>query len=287
MMLKGWLIYRQKDAKQNASYIQWFIDESNKQNIDLKLIDRERLSIGMINNQKVITYEQQHINLPDFVVIRTVEPFLNTFFEACHIPTFNPSVVAHLSHHKYLAYDYMNRLNIPMVDTIFIKKEDLSDRLPFPLPFVIKDAHGRSGKHVYLISQHQQWKELLTKLPQGDFIIQSAQVKLGQDLRVFVIGKEIIAAVLRKNRSDFRANFKLGGTAEVYELNSQERSMIEKIINQFDFGLVGIDFLIHEDGQLLFNEIEDVVGSRILSATTSINLLEKYVTHIHHKLTTK
>src|SRR5690625_6839454 len=91
---------------------------------------------------------------------------------------------------------------------------------------------------------------------------------MGKDLRVFVIGKQIIAAVLRVNNNDFRANFKLGGSAFLYHLTIDEVEMINKIINHFDFGLVGIDFLIDKEGNLLFNEIEDVVGSRILSETT-------------------
>lgn len=60
--------------------------------------------------------------------------------------------------------------------------------------------------------------------------------------------------------------------------------MIQKIIDHFDFGLVGIDFLIGHDGELIFNEIEDVVGSRTLSEISDINLLEKYVTFIKTKV---
>jgi len=119
------------------------------------------------------------------------------------------------------------------------------------------------------------------------YFIQSADVMLGKDLRVFVIGKEIIAAVLRVNKNDFRANYKLGGDAILYTLSDKEKKMIQQIIDHFDFGLVGIDFLIGNNGELLFNEIEDVVGSRILSKVSDINLLEKYVTFIKNKISMK
>ena len=52
------------------------------------------------------------------------------------------------------------------------------------------------------------------------------------------------------------------------------------MIESMDFGLVGIDFLFDSEGGLLFNEIEDVVGSRTLSQVSDINLLEKYVSFI-------
>src|SRR5699024_246313 len=97
---------------------------------------------------------------------------------------------------------------------------------------------------------------------QTNYIIQSTQhIQFGKDLRVFVIGKTIIAAVLRENDKDFRANYTRGGTAKLYQLNYNETILIQKIINLFEFDYVGIDFLINKTGQLIFNEIEDVVGS--------------------------
>src|SRR5699024_1645257 len=126
----------------------------------------------------------------------------------------------------------------------------------------------------------EQWNAVKHHLHSNDIVIQDANVKLGKDVRVFVIGEQIIAAVLRKNDDDFRANFKLGGIAQVFTLSDKQINMIRKIINHFNFGLVGIDFFIDHQGELIFNEIEDVVGSRILSATTNINLLEKYITFI-------
>src|SRR5699024_2655550 len=106
------------------------------------------------------------------------------------------------------------------------------------------------------------------------------QSQIGKDLRVFVIGKKIIAAVLRVNNNDLRANFKLGRSAFVYHITIEEVEMINKIINNFDYGLVGIDFLIDIEGNFHFNEIEDMIGSRILSDTTNINLLSEYKSYI-------
>ena len=53
-----------------------------------------------------------------------------------------------------------------------------------------------------------------------------------------------------------------------------------KIVHAFDFGMVGIDFLIGQDGHLYFNEIEDIVGSRTLSHVSDLNILKEYVTYI-------
>ena len=49
----------------------------------------------------------------------------------------------------------------------------------------------------------------------------------------------------------------------------------------FDIGLAGIDFLIGDNGELIFNEVEDVVGARMLyQCVPDINLVGKYLDYI-------
>jgi glutathione synthase/RimK-type ligase-like ATP-grasp enzyme len=101
----------------------------------------------------------------------------------------------------------------------------------------------------------------------------------GRDVRVYVIGKKIIAAMLRVSETDFRSNFCLGGKAEIYNLNEDEKKLINKIISLFDFDFVGIDFVFN-DGKIIFNEIEDVVGSRMLYTHTDIDIAQLFVEYI-------
>lgn len=279
-MLNGWLIYRKEDAATNHSYILWFIEEASKQQIDLELILREDLIIGIENWKKQMKLKKQPITrLPDFAVVRTREPLLNCHLEALGIPVFNPANVSAICNNKAVTHHYISQFNIPMADTFYFPKDLLPDLPPISFPFVLKEVDGHGGKQVYYIENERQWQHSAEKI-QSDTIIQPANVQLGKDLRVFVIGKEIVGAVLRASDKDFRANYTLGGTAAWYELNSGERKLVQKIIESMDFGLVGIDFLFDSEGGLLFNEIEDVVGSRTLSQVSDINLLEKYVSFI-------
>lgn len=280
MMLNGWLIYDRAAAAENKSYIDWFLKEAEKQHIDLKLIYREEISIGIVDKCHEVYVSGEKTATPHFVVIRTIEPILQGHFEACGVSTFNCARTAQICNHKSWTHLEMSKINIPMVTTFFATKDNAPKHSPLPFPVVIKEATGRSGKQVHMVRNEMDWENTLAKLSTNEFLIQAANVKLGRDVRVFVIGKEIIGAVLRKNENDFRANFKLGGKAIPYSLNPQESKMIQKIVDHFDFGLVGIDFLINEQNELIFNEIEDVVGSRILSEVSKINLLEKYVTFI-------
>lgn len=276
----GWLIYNKQDAEMNRSYITWFIDEAKKQQIQLQLIYREEMKIGIQNHQHMLLINNQQPQLPIFAIVRTIEPLLNKHLEYLGIKVFNSSRVAEICNDKAKTHFEIAKMGIPMVDTLFVKSDYLTSTAPMDFPFVIKETTGRGGKQVFFITDKKQWLEFLSSTPKKDYVIQSSDVQLGKDLRTFIVGKEIVGAVLRESNTDFRANYKLGGTASLYELNTTEKAIIEKIISQFDFGMVGIDFLIGKDGQLLFNEIEDVVGSRTLSAVSDINILEKYMTHI-------
>lgn len=280
----GWLIYKKTDAIQNQSYIDWFIEEAEKKDIFLKLIYREHLTIGVINNKLYACYKGKTNPRPEFAVVRTIEPLLNRQLENMGITVFNSSAVSWICNNKALAHQQINLMGIPMVDTIFLTTNQLEEKPPFLFPFVIKESAGRGGQQVYMIKNNTQYKQVKQLISTEELVLQTCNVQLGKDLRVFVIGKEIIGAVLRENQTDFRANFKLGGSAKWYTLSEKETKMVSHIVRSFDFGMVGIDFLFSEDGNLLFNEIEDVVGSRTLSKVSSVNILEKYVAHISKNL---
>lgn len=276
----GWLIYKKVDAEQNKSYINWFIEEAKQQDVELKLVYREDLTIGIVEQNPVVYMNNLKQILPDFIINRSIEPLIQQFFNSFTIPIFNGAETAKIVNNKANTHLEISNLNIPMLPTYFIHGGALPKDIPIGFPAVIKSVAGRGGEEVYFIESEQDWHDIQQQCSTQEYIIQPTNVQLGKDVRVFIIGTEIIAAVLRHNEQDFRANFKLGGKAFPYNLSDSDIKMIERIIHHFDFGLVGIDFLIDHNDHLIFNEIEDVVGSRILSETSDINLLEKYMTFI-------
>src|SRR5690625_1010843 len=96
----GWLIYTEKDAAENKSYIDWFIYEGRQQDVHIELVYREQLHIGIANGKSTILYKEQPISLPQFVIVRAIEPVIQHTFEALSIPTFNHSKIAHIANHK-------------------------------------------------------------------------------------------------------------------------------------------------------------------------------------------
>lgn len=273
----GWLIYNYEDALKNKGYIDWMLDEASKLDLDLHFHFREDLRIGHRFNKLYVEHEMQPISLPDFAIVRTIDPFFTKQLEQLGIPCFNSSFVSEIANDKAKTHQYLSSLGIPMSDTVYCNGRPGADDME--LPFIAKETSGRGGKQVFLIEHADD----LAQLNDGNWIVQKPGL-FGRDIRVFVVGNKVKAAVLRESASSFKANYTLGGSASLYELTASELALVERVMKSFDFGLVGIDFIFAEDGSLMLNEIEDVVGSRTLSALSDMNIVWEYLTFIKESI---
>lgn len=291
----AWLIYYEAGAKINEQYISYYIREGRKLDIDVKLILVEEIEFGICHNAWFIKYQGKVIDNPDFVIMRAIYPLLSKQLEFMGFKVFNNSFVSEICNDKAKTYQYVSRLGIPMVDTSFYQNDQIEKiLLANEGPSIIKAVDGHGGTQVFLwrnskenAVKEQSIVEIKKGIGNSDVVVQPLIEGKHQDLRVYVMGKDIVAAVLRTATSGFKANFSLGGEVKEYELTAEEKRLVEKIIGQFDFGLVGIDFIIGKQGELIFNEIEDVVGARMLYQCTDINLVELYLSFILKQLNIK
>ena len=283
----GLLIYNEERALINKGFIKWFLDEAEKMNIQLEFILKEDLSYGVIKNQLFIYHKGVMLSKPDFVILRNNDPILSRQLERLGINVFNSAFTSEISNHKGRTHQFLANKDIPMLDTLFVARDEFNpSTIPFPYPVVVKEVTGRGGNEVYAATSVQEVRDLLKKVKSNELIIQQMGEVPGRDVRVFVVGGEIIAAILRYCDHDFRANYSLGGEARLYELSEEEKVTVKKIIAQFEhnLGFVGIDFLFAKDGSFIFNEIEDVAGSRTLYANSNINIVKLYLEHIMRKI---
>lgn len=195
-----------------------------------------------------------------FVVNRTNDYRVAQRFEARGIRVLNSSGFSRLANDKQACYDFMAQHGIPVMPTRY--------RTP---PFVKKPKDGHGGQGVVWCDSAADYDESM--------VCQQPASDLGKDLRVWVLGGEVIAAVLRVSETDFRSNFCLGGRAVPYTLSEEETALVKKIIALVKGDYYGIDFVFHH-GNLVFNELEDTVGARMVYATSDIDILERYCDYI-------
>jgi RimK family alpha-L-glutamate ligase len=281
----GWIVYTREESIRNELFINRFLDNAPSFEMDLKLVLVEELVIGIEGNNVILKYNGVQCTPPAFIIMRTIQPILSIHFEEMGSRVFNSASASFLFNHKFKTHQQLAKLEIQMMDTYYTKKHSLLDNeLPLDFPFVIKACHGRGGNQVFKVIDQQELRSCLDNIDEEEIILQEVCPNPGKDLRVFIVGNEVIGAVLRESEIDFRANYSLGGNARFYELNESEKRVIQKILDHFTFDFVGIDFIFDENNSMIFNEIEDVVGSRTLSATSEVDCVMIYFQYIKNTL---
>ena len=239
--MNGLLIYSREEAERNRFAVQKF---------------KDLLGVQLIFEDEV------DFNAPcDFVINRTNNAAIAEKFEQQKIRVFNPAKLTALANDKQKCYEFMQAHGVEIMP--------INHTAP---PLVKKPVGGKGGKGVELILSGE-----IT--PEEGFVYQEPASDLGKDLRVWLIGGKIIAAILRVSKTDFRSNFCLGGKAVPYALSDEEKALIMKIASLIDYDYIGIDFVFNK-GRIVFNEIEDAVGARMVYEKTDIDIISLYCEHI-------
>lgn len=272
MKYKAWLIYDQKGAERNAEFIRMHRETGDCMQVEVSLIITEQISDLSLQFQ---------MEKPDFALVRTIQPELTKQLEDFGIPVFNNSFVAEICNDKGKTLSYVGtQSSVPVIPTQRFINSQLSRELLTYFPdHVVKAVDGHGGSQVF--QTKESWEKIRKGIGGSDFVIQPFIRGPGRDIRFYVIGREIVGAVERQAAGDFRANFSLGGSVRFFSWGEKEKKLVNEICELFSFGLVGIDFMMDKQGNLLLNEIEDVAGARMLyQCQPQTRLLEKYFTFI-------
>ncbi len=264
--MTGWLIYSRESAARNQTFIDFWFEAARKRGV----------SLGLLYTDEILPAQN-----PDFAVVRDMNPVHSAMLESRGIPVFNPAIVSEICNDKWNTYRLAETLGVPFPRTEYIPDPAVMPRHPYP--YVLKSCTGHGGTQVFMVQNDTDAKNASQALAGIPSVLQEPVSDLGKDLRVYVLGKQVIASMLRVSKNDFRSNFCLGGSAVPYILSSREQKIVETFADALPFGLVGIDLIFHH-GKAVFNEIEDVVGCRMLYSMTDIKPVERYLDYILDRL---
>ena len=259
-MLSGLIVYSKEDKQRNAWFIDRCIDSLANKGISLIYVDEDD-ALDCISNQKV-----------DFAIYRGRNYVVLSAIEAKGIRCFNNSETNKIANDKYLTYQYLHKQNIACIPS-FLNQDEVDS-----YPMIMKSVDGHGGEEVFLLKAKEDAN--CYKKPGKTYIYQRYYENKG-DLRLYVLNKKVIGAVLRHNDTDYRSNFSLGGEVEKYQPEEELIKKAIKIATLLNADYIGVDFLKVGD-QWLVNEIEDPVGARMLFKTSGIDvsvLLTDYISN--------
>lgn len=281
MVYRGWLIYNKEDYQKNKVYAQMLIEYGKESGLEIELVLRENLVLGVDGAELVIKQQGQRMEVPYFAINRSRDAQLARQLEYMRCKVFNSSKVSTIANDKGETHQYVNRLGIASVPTLFYNKTYMKlEECIKAYPVVIKSVAGHGGEEVYKANNLEEAQRALRQIKADTLLIQQVCSRVGVDIRVFVIGNQIVGAIKRSSQEDFRSNYCLGGQASPYELTKKEQDKVYTILAHLDCDFVGIDFMLDAEGEFVFNEIEDAVGSRTLYQYTKVDSASLYIEHI-------
>ena len=105
----------------------------------------------------------------------------------------------------------------------------------------------------------------------------------GQDLRLFVMGDEVMG-IVRRNEDDWRTNVSRGGTAEPVTVTDAMREQALTAAGALGAELAGVDFLDGRDGNRYALEVNAVPGWRALGKALNIDVAHRLLGYIRSRL---
>jgi len=233
---------------------------------------------------------------PDFVVFLDKDILLANFLKNSGIPVFNDPDVIETCDNKAIQYLELSKQGIAMPETIIAPKvypnftikdsgyyEQVLERLG--LPMVIKEGHGSFGMKVYLIETEEQFYEKTDELRGIDYVFQEfIATSRGRDIRVNIVGDEIVAAMHRQSETDFRANITNGGVATVIELTDQQKALAIQAAHAVGAEFAGVDLLFGDNEEPLVCEVNAAAHIRNIYNVTGINVADAMIAYILRKL---
>ncbi|WP_440055124.1 30S ribosomal protein S6--L-glutamate ligase [Pseudoalteromonas sp. T1lg65] len=179
-------------------------------------------------------------------------------FEMMGVYPLNESVAITRSRDKLRSLQLLSRKGVGMPITGFASKpDDVKDLLEMVggAPVVIKLLEGTQGIGVVLAETRKAAESVIEAfmgLKANIMVQEYIKEAGGADIRCFVIGDKVIAAMKRQaQEGEFRSNLHRGGSATLVKITPEERKTAIAAAKAMGLNVAGVDLLRSERGPLV------------------------------------
>jgi RimK family alpha-L-glutamate ligase len=99
------------------------------------------------------------------------------------------------------------------------------------------------------------------------------------DLRILIIGERMFCMKRIPGVGEFRANFSLGGSVELFNLDEAGKEMAFEALHAVDLSVGGVDMLIGKDGSRTILEVNHTAGFVGMEQATGQNIGKIWLEH--------
>lgn len=207
-------------------------------------------------------------------------------FEVAGTYSLNESIAIARSRDKLRAHQLLARKQVGMPKTCYANSpEATEDLIKFVggAPLVVKVIESTHGEGVVL-AETQKAAESLIEAFRGlraNFLVQEfIKESHGTDIRCFVVGKKVVAAMMRvSNDGDFRSNLHRGGQAKPVKLSPEERAIAVKAAKVLGLDVAGVDLIRSHNGPLIL-EVNSSPGLEGIEKASGKDIAKLIIEHM-------
>lgn len=144
---------------------------------------------------------------------------------------------------------------------------------------VVKPLFGSEGRGMCRISDAElAWRTFRTLERTACVLyLQRFVPHFGYDVRAFVLGGKVLAAMRRRGNGDWRTNVAQGGVAEALRLDPRLEDLALRAAEAVRTPICGVDLLPAQDGSVYVLEVNAVPGWRALSRVCEVDVADELI----------
>ncbi len=258
----------------------------------VKILNTLKFAIDLRKGEPDLYYRQKPLSAYDAVLPRigTSITYYGTAvvrqFQQMDVFCANPAHGIVNSRDKLRSLQILSRHHIGIPMTTFVK--DKKDVIPAiervgGAPVVIKLIEGTQGIGVLLAESRKAAEsiiELLQSQKQNVLVQKFVAESKGKDIRAFVVGDRVVAAMRRVAQGqEFRSNVHRGGVAERVELDDQYVETAVRAAQILGLRVAGVDMLEGKDGPQIM-EVNSSPGLEGIETCTELDIAGAVIDYI-------
>jgi ribosomal protein S6--L-glutamate ligase len=207
-------------------------------------------------------------------------------FQLMHVYVLNDPLAITRSRDKLRSLQQLVRKQIPIPVTGFAHSPDDTEELIKMVggaPLVVKLLEGTQGIGVVLAETNAAAKSVINAFKglKANILVQEfIKEAQGSDIRCFVIGNKVVAAMQRTAQAgEFRSNVHQGGSAVEAKITPEERKMAIKAAKAMGLKVAGVDIIRSHHGPLVL-EINSSPGLEGIEGATGVDIAGLIIEYI-------
>jgi ribosomal protein S6--L-glutamate ligase len=268
------------------------VEACTKRGHEVRVIDILKCYIDIASDSPAIWYMGEQLEDFDAVIPRIGASVTHyglaviRQFEMMGVYCLTESIALGRSRDKLRALQLLSRKGLGLPKTSFAYNvHDAKEliKLVGGTPLVLKLCEGTQGRGIVLAETQKAAESVIEAFRElrAEFLVQeSIKEANGSDLRCFVIGEKVVAAMERTAaEGEFRSNLHRGGSAKLAKLTPTERRTAIKAAQTMGLQVAGVDLLRSARGPLVM-EVNSSPGLEGIEGATHKDIADAIVAFV-------